>query len=105
MAPGLSVESRGELGWICSEGCVIGFPSFAGVLMGCQAARGLQALGEVVGSQERRAVCAQLVVALVVVALDRGVLQGPVRFIRELQPSIQLQRCSVLRRLPEGEGS
>ena len=66
------------IGTVLVQGCVIGFPSFAGVLMGCQAARGLQALGEVVGSQERRAVCAQLVVALVVVALDRGVLQGPV---------------------------
>ena len=53
-------------------------PDFADVLVRREATKRLQTLGEVVGHQEGRQMCLQLIVAGVVVALDGGLFQGSV---------------------------
>ena len=53
-------------------------PSFADVLVGREAFEGLQSASEVVGSHEVGEVLPELVMALVVVAPDGRVLDGPV---------------------------
>jgi len=53
-------------------------PGFADVFVGREAFKGLEPLGEVVGADEVGEVAAQLVVRVVVEALDRGILDGAV---------------------------
>jgi hypothetical protein len=53
-------------------------PGFADVLVGCEAAQGLEPPGQVVGIQEQLQVMEELVVAVVVVVPDRRVLDGSV---------------------------
>ena len=53
-------------------------PAFADVFVGCEAFEGLEPLGEVVGRDKVDEVLAQLVVGLVVEALDGCFLDGPV---------------------------
>ena len=50
----------------------------ADVLVGCEAAQGFEPAGVVVGIQEELQVCPELIMALVMVALDGGVLERPV---------------------------
>lgn len=53
-------------------------PGSANGFVGCEAAQGLEASGEVVGVQEDGEVAFELLVGLVVVAPDSGLLEGPV---------------------------
>jgi hypothetical protein len=65
------------------EGEPFGFarPSFADELVGCEALQGFEATREVIGGDEVGEVLPELVVALVMVALDGCVLDGPVHFL------------------------
>ena len=53
-------------------------PGFADELVGCEILEGLQATGEVVGGGEVRDVALELIMALKVVSLDGGLLEGAV---------------------------
>jgi hypothetical protein len=64
--------------WIDVESFWLFRPALADVLVGREPFEGLQALGEVVGADEVLKMGSELVVALVVEALDGGVLDGAV---------------------------
>jgi hypothetical protein len=53
-------------------------PCFAEELVGCDASQALEAFSEVVGGDEVVEVSSQLIVAVVVEALDGGILDGAV---------------------------
>src|SRR5690349_24982795 len=53
-------------------------PDLADELVGCESLQGLEPAAEVVGGDEVDEMPAELVVAVVVEALDGGVLDGPV---------------------------
>jgi hypothetical protein len=60
------------------EALRLGYPVLADVLIGGEAAQGLEPSGEVVGGEEVAQVTPQLVMSVVVVAPDSGVLEGAV---------------------------
>ena len=64
--------------WIEGESFRLFCPGFADELVGREAFEGLEPPGEVVGGDEVCEVAAELVVAVVVEALDRRVLDRPV---------------------------
>ena len=67
----------------------MGSPDFANVLEGREASQSLQSATEVVGSDEVSEVLAELLVALVIEALDRGFLDGPVHsFDLAIRPGV-----------------
>jgi len=74
----LAVQSRCEVGWIVSESAGLVCPDFADVLVGCEAAKGFETLGEVVGVEEGFEVFSELPVALVVIPPDSRFLEGTV---------------------------
>ena len=67
------------MGWIDVESRGVFCPDLADVFIGRETIQGLQPTGEVVGVDEVAEVTAQLVVDLVIEALDRRLLDGPVR--------------------------
>src|SRR6185437_10386921 len=66
------------MGWVESESVWLFRPDLADVFVRRKSPEGLQATGEVVGGDEVGQVALQLIVSLVVVALDRGLFEGPV---------------------------
>jgi hypothetical protein len=81
-----------------SESFWLRSPAFADKLVWCEAFEGLEALGEVVGANEVIEVAAELLMAVVVIALDFASLM--VRFILSTRPFVQgwlilVKRCSM----------
>src|SRR5262245_33283056 len=74
----LSVQSRGEVGWIISEATCLVCPSLTDVLVGREAAESLQPLGEVVGIQESSEMVLELPVVFVMIPPDGCFLEGAV---------------------------
>jgi hypothetical protein len=66
------------MGWIEVESGGLFCPDLADVFVGREALQGLQPASEVEGVNEVAEVAAQLIVGLVVEALDRRLLDGPV---------------------------
>ena len=66
------------MGWIESKSFGFLRPDFADELVGSKALRGLEPLGEIVSGDEVAEVSLQLVVAVVVVALDGRFLEDPI---------------------------
>lgn len=66
------------MGWIYSEPFWLFCPDFADVLIECQAFEGFEAAGVIVGIHEIAEVAAQLVVVVIIIALDSRVLDRPV---------------------------
>ena len=64
--------------WVEDESIRLLCPCLADVFIRCEAPQGLEPAAEVVGRDEVGEVTAQLVVGFVVVALDRGLLEGSV---------------------------
>lgn len=64
--------------WAFSETDGFCRPCSADSFLGCEAAQGLEPLGEAVGCQERLEVLTELIVVVVVIAADGGIFQGPV---------------------------
>jgi hypothetical protein len=60
------------MGWIEGKCVWLLLPAFADELVGGESAKSLETFGEVVGGDEVAEVCAQLAVAVVVVALMRS---------------------------------
>ena len=64
--------------WVeCKSVWVVG-PEFADGFVGCEAAKGLESPGEVVGCDEGRQVRFELFVGVIEEAFDGGFLDGPV---------------------------
>ncbi len=73
--------------WVeCKSVRVVG-PEFADGFVGCEAPKGLESSGEVVGCDEVRQVRFELFVRVVEEAFDGGFLDG--RFIRSTCPLVQ----------------
>ena len=66
------------MGWVESKSVRLILPAFADEFVNGKSAEGLESLGEVIGGDEVAEVSSQLIVAVVVVALDSGLLDGPV---------------------------
>ena len=66
------------MGWIGGEAVWLPAPRLADGFVGREAFEGLEPSSEVVGADAVREVAAELVVVVVVVALDRGLLDGVV---------------------------
>ena len=66
------------MGWVESKSVRLNLPAFADEFVNGKSAEGLESLGEVIGGDEVAEVSSQLIVAVVVVALDGGLLDGPV---------------------------
>ena len=64
--------------WSEPEALWLGCPEFADIFVGCEAFEGLKASGEVVRSDEVQKVSPQLGVIVIVVSLDRRLLDGSV---------------------------
>src|ERR1700694_4685387 len=75
---GLDVQSRHVVERIQSESLRLLCPELTDPLKGCEPTKTLQALGEVVGIEERGQVCSQALVGVVIEPSDRGVLDGAV---------------------------
>src|SRR3954462_14695696 len=67
---GLGVQSRGEVDWVEGEALRVVGPGSAYCLVWCEAAEGLEPLGEVIGVQEGCEMRLELVVRLVAIAFD-----------------------------------
>lgn len=66
------------MGWIKIESFWLGYPDFADVFIGCEAAECLQSTSEVVCGEKVAEMRTQLIVAVVVKPFYRGVLDGAV---------------------------
>ena len=64
--------------WVQFESSRLCCPAFADELEGREDLEGLQSSAEIIGACEGSEVCFQLTMAVVVVALDGGFLDGPV---------------------------
>src|SRR5262245_27144944 len=76
--PALGVQSRGQVDRFAREQVWLAGPNFADGLERCEAAKGLEPFGEVVGVQERAEVLSELPVGFVVVAPHGRLLEGTV---------------------------
>ena len=66
------------MGWIECESFWLFCPTFADVFVRCEAFEGLEATTEVVGGDEVSEVLAKLIMALIIIAFDCRILDGPV---------------------------
>jgi hypothetical protein len=74
----LDVQSRHLFDWVEIESFRLIYPSFADELVGCQPFEGLETACEVVGIDKVGEMPKQLVVTVIVVAMDSGLLDGAV---------------------------